>query len=162
MKVNSALIRTLSVITAVLVMVGLSSLAMGQENSTVVVEEIETGQPDNAEKAAELWDQTKQKTGEAASTAAEYSKVQGTRALEATKRGAAKGADLAIQGAGAVAEGSKKAWDATKEATGKGVEYTTEKVKQVGTAISEAMENDGSGAPVTERSVDTASGDTPD
>ncbi len=162
MKVNKSLLRTVSILTAIMSMIGMASLAAGQENSTVVVEEIPVNQPDNAEKAAELWDQTKQKTGEAAGTAAEFSKVQGTRALEATKRGAAKGADLAVQGAEAVADGSKKAWDATKEATGKAVEFTAEKAKEVGAAVSSALESDGSGAPVSERSIDAASGDTAD
>ncbi len=119
--------------------------------STVVVEEIDLSQPSNATKAAELWDQTKQKTGEAASTAAEFTKVQSTRALQATKQGIAKGAN-------AVSTGSKKAWKATKEATHTAVEYTSEKAVQAGHAISKALSSDKGGVPVTERSVNADNG----
>jgi hypothetical protein len=118
----------------------------------VQVEEIYLNQPSNQEQAEELWDQTKRKTTEAASAAAEYSKVQGTRILEGSKQGLAKGAD-------AVATGSQKAWDATTEAGSKAVDYTVEKAAEVREAISDSYSSEDADPGVTERSVETTQTD---
>ena len=114
----------------------------------IPVEEIEVNTTSESNTSEDLWDQTKRKTGEAASAAAEYSEVQGTKILEGTKEGLAKGAD-------AVATGSKKAWDATKEAGAKAADYTVEKANEVGEAISEAFNNENIDAEVSDKSVNS-------
>ncbi len=140
-----------SIFTALL-LVASWPLSADSTTADVKVEEIDLNQPSNQDQAEELWDQTKRKTAEAASAAAEYSKVQGTRILEGSKQGLAKGAD-------AVATGSKKAWDATKEAGSKAVDYTVEKATEVGEAISESFNNEDADPDVTERSVETSQTD---
>ncbi|MGI9316143.1 MAG: hypothetical protein ACR2QW_02325 [bacterium] len=144
-------------IATVLLLGASTALSADNTASEVKIEEIDLNQSSNQpsdsttnqENAGELWDQTKLKTGEAASAAAEYSKVQGTRILEGSKEGLAKGAD-------AVTTGSKKAWDATKEASNKAVDYTVEKASELGEAISETLSDDSSDASVTDRSVGSA------
>lgn len=128
------------------------SWATADSSSSQVVEvetiEVSPAKPAaDGNKAAELWDKTKEETGEAASTAAEYSKVQGTRALNATKKGVKKGTEV-------VTEGSKKAWSATKTTTKKAVDATGKALKKTGAAISEAVESDDNNAPVEDRSVE--------
>lgn len=127
-------------------------LSADSASEMVQVEEIDLNQPSNQEQAEELWDQTKRKTTEAASAAAEYSKVQGTRILEGSKQGLAKGAD-------AVATGSQKAWDATTEAGSKAVDYTVEKAAEVREAISDSYSSEDADPGVTERSVETTQTD---
>lgn len=122
-----------------------------QANETAVpVEEIEVNRPTSSDKADSLWDQTKHKTGEATDTAVEYTKVQGSRALEATKQGLADGAEV-------VSTQSKKAWDATKEATGDAVDYTAEKATQAGHAISDAFTVDSpANPPIIDKSINNS------
>jgi hypothetical protein len=118
-----------------------------QANETAVpVEEIEVNRRSSADEGDSLWDQTKHKTGEAADAAAEYTKVQGTRALDATKQGLSDGAEV-------VSTQSKKAWEATKQATGEAVHYTAEKATQAGHAISDAFTSHDSAVPVVEKSI---------
>ena len=119
--------------------------ASSTESSQLEVEEITVDQPSNAEKAAELWQQTKTKTGEAASSAAELGKVQGGRAVDATKKGFSQGKD-------AVVSGSKQAWESTKEASGKVADYTVSTAKKVKKAVSSAVSSGTGAAPVTDRS----------
>jgi len=116
------------------------------DETTVPVEEIEINPPSNTEKAAGLWDQTKEKTSAAANSAAEYSKVQGSRALEASKKGLEKGTD-------AVVTGSKKAWETTKEVSGKVADYTTDKAKQVSEAVTNTMSPPAEDPPVSDHST---------
>lgn len=127
-------------------------LSANSTSGEVQVEEIDLNQPSNQEQAEDLWDQTRRKTTEAANAAAEYTKVQGTRILEGGKQGLAKGAD-------AVATGSQKAWDATKEAGSKAANYTVEKATEVGEAISESLSSAGAEPGFTERSIETNQSD---
>jgi hypothetical protein len=118
-----------------------------QANETAVqVQEIEVNRPSSTEQADSLWDQTKYKTGEATDAAAEYTKVQSTRALEATKQGLSDGAEV-------VSTQSKKAWDGTKQATSDAVDYSAEKATQAGHAISDAFTSDTRAAPVVDKSI---------
>ena len=144
-----------------------------QATTKVIVEEISTGTPSNTENAEDLWGQTKKKTQEAAGSAAEYSKVQGTRALEATKDGVAKGADLVEKGADAVAAGSKKAWDATVDTsekawdatvdtTKKAVDYTQDKASKVGASVADAFTSNPSNPVIVEKGTEAVSGDSAD
>ena len=125
-------------------------IAISSDDTTakVPVEEIEINKTPESGASEDLWDQTKRKTGEAASAAAEYTEVQGTKILEGTKQGLAKGAD-------AVATGSKKAWDATKEAGAKAADYTVEKATEVGEVISETFNNEKIDAEVSDKSVNS-------
>ena len=116
--------------------------------ANIPVEEIEVNTTSESNTSEDLWDQTKRKTSETASAAAEYSEVQGTKILEGTKQGLAKGAD-------AVATGSKKAWDATKEAGAKAADYTVEKATEVGEAISETFNSENIDADVSDKSVNS-------
>ena len=117
-------------------------------NKTVVVEEVQVQSTSNKEKASELWHQTKEKTTDAAKSAAEYSKVQGSRALEAGKQGVQKGSK-------AVVSGSKEAWGATKEVSGKVADYTVDKAGKVKQAVGEVIAPKGSKAPVSEVKVES-------
>lgn len=140
-----------SIFTALLLAAALP-LSADSASGEVQVEEIDLNQPSNQEQAEDLWDQTKRKTTEAASAAAEYSKVQGTRILEGSKQGLAKGAET-------VAIGSQKAWDATKEAGSKAADYTVEKATEVGEAVSESFSSEDAEPGVTERSIETTQTD---
>lgn len=135
-------------------------LSVAADTSGAQVEEIEVNpvssenqagvdtEESTKEKAASLWKQTKQKSGEAATSAAEYSKVQSTRLLEASKTGLAKGAD-------AVSKGTTKAWSATKDATRTAVDYTAKKASEAGEAISDVLTKENPPAPVSEKSIDS-------
>jgi hypothetical protein len=165
MKIDPSRFHTVFLISSTMLLGGMTGVASSQDtgsgaNAPVVVEEIQTGQPTNEEKAEALWNRTKEKTREAAGSAAEYSTVQGTRALEATKEGIAKGADLIGEGAEAVVEGSKKAWDSTVEVTGDAVEYSRKKAGEVGAAVSEALEKDPENP--LDKSSETTAGDAGD
>ncbi len=144
MNVNKAIKQFVSVCSIAL-WLGIPSVSYPQD-SAVEIEEIDLNQPSNENQAEDLWDQTKQKTGEAA----EYFKVEGTRILDSSKEGLAKGTD-------AVVTGSKKAWDATKEASSKAVDYTVKKTNQAGEAISDTFNSEPQDdVPVTERNTDTS------
>ena len=123
-----------------------SVIALADETTQVQVEEVEITPSSTEKDASTLWKETKKKTGEAASTAAEFSKVQGTKILEAGKTGVAKGAS-------AVSEGSSKAWDATKKATKSAAEYTGEKAAKAGAVIADVVKGEDSKAPVTDKSI---------
>ena len=116
------------------------------QSTSVEVEEIEVAPTASESTASTLWKETKQKTGEAANSAAKFSKNQGTKILEASKTGAAKGAD-------AVTKGSVKAWEATKTATKSATQYTGEKAAQAGTIISGAVKGSDSTPPVVDKSI---------
>jgi len=116
------------------------------QSSSVEVEEIEVAPNGSESTASALWKETKEKTGEAANSAASFSKVQGTKILEASKTGAAKGAD-------AVAKGSVKAWEATKSATKSATEYTGEKASQAGSIIAGAVKGSEKNPPVVDKSI---------
>lgn len=131
-----------------LLLTGPIALSSDDTATNVPVEEIEINKNSESGTSEDLWDQTKRKTSEAASAAAEYTEVQGTKILEGTKQGLAKGAD-------AVATGSKKAWDATKEAGTKAADYTVEKATEVGDAISETFNNENIDAEVSDKSVNS-------
>ena len=124
----------------------ISTDSFSDETPVIQVEEVEVTQPASEKDASTLWQETKKKTGEAASSAAEYSKVQGTKLLEASKTGVAKGADV-------VTRESSKAWDATKKATKSAVEFTGEKAAKAGTVISDVVKGGDSEAPVTDKSI---------
>ena len=123
-----------------------TAVAQTTSSDPVIVEEIQLNKPDNAQKAAEAWDKTKTKTKQATTTAVEFSKEHGTKALNATKKGVTKGAE-------AVADGSKKAWTATKKGTTIAVDATVGAVNKAGKAIGDALNSDDQAAPVTDRSV---------
>ncbi len=137
--------RPLSALFILCLSILFSGNALAQ-SSSVEVEEIEVTPAGSESAASTLWKETKQKTGEAASSAANFSEVQGSKALEATKTGAAKGAD-------AVAKGSVKAWEATKSATKSAAEYTGEKASQAGAIIAGAVKGSDKKPPVVDKSI---------
>lgn len=120
---------------------------------TVVVSPAPTAQSEEtaADKAAELWDKTKEETGEAASAAAEFSKTQGKKILKGTKKGVEKGTD-------AVVDGSKKAWEATKTTSKKAAKATANALETTGEKINKALDGSDQTAPVSEKSVESSSG----
>ncbi|MBX2867205.1 MAG: hypothetical protein KTR18_00910 [Acidiferrobacterales bacterium] len=139
-------ITRLSCALLVILTSALSTQAFSDETPKVQVEEIEVSKPAGEKDASTLWQETKKKTGEAASSAAEYSKVQGSKILEASKTGVAKGAEV-------VTKESSKAWDATKKATKTAVEFTGEKAAKAGAVISNVVKGGDSEAPVSDKSI---------
>jgi len=131
-------------LTLIIALVSLPAFA--DDTPTVQAEEIEVNSSSVEKDSSTLWKETKQKTGEAASSAAAFSKVQGGKILEASKTGVAKGAN-------AVSTGSVKAWDATKKATKSAVQFTGEKAAQAGTVIADVVKGDDSKAPVSDKSI---------
>ncbi|MEM7193666.1 MAG: hypothetical protein AAF402_01865 [Pseudomonadota bacterium] len=133
--------RPLLIACVCLMSLSISAMAFAESHSEngseVVVEEIETGQPETSikEDASQAWDSTKKtvvKTGQAANQ-------KGAEILDASKVGVAKGADY-------VSEKSSKAWDATKQGASKAAEAT-------GSAASKAWEKT---KEVTKNAVDFA------
>ena len=119
------------------------------EGQAPEVETIEVDQPGVADKAAELWDKTKEVTGETVNSAVTYSKEKGGQAWEAGKEGVAKGTEVVV-------DQSKKAWGTTKETGAKVVDYSGEKAAQFGNVVKQAIggtsdQTDGE-APVTDKS----------
>lgn len=113
-------------------LVAVPAQADSSDPTSVQVNEVLVNQHSNTEKATGLWDQTREKTGAAASAAAEYSRVQGTRALEASKEGISKGTAVVVTE-------SKEAWETTKDISSRIVDYSADKAQQVTKAVTEKI-----------------------
>lgn len=150
-----------------------STAANPVEVETVEVDAAGTPTSDTSskQKAEQMWEKTKKETGEAADAVADYSKEQGGRAAEGTKKGVSKGTEAvtttskkawestkkgASKGATAVSTASKQAWEATKDTTDKVLDSTGKALKKSGDALEGAFD-DGTPPPVSDRSVEQGS-----